>query len=129
LDVGGERAGDNEDYCKEEGSSIDKTAAENFGERGKDHRSWALLVQLSIVWNWGDLPSPKPTTKMEMLTRANSSETSNSFCTPAMSAVMTEDANATTKHVTATTMVQYHLYALDQFFGFSGSFGLNVTSL
>ena len=74
-------------------------------------------------------PTPKPTTKTEMVTRAASSLMWNSSDTPAMSAVMTEEANATTKQVKATIMVQYHLNALDQFFGFAGSSTVNVTSL
>lgn len=61
-----------------------------------------------------------------MLTSATSSDTSNSFATPATSAVMTDDASATTKHVSATTRVQYHLYARDQFLGLPGSGGLVV---
>jgi hypothetical protein len=46
-----------------------------------------------------------------------------------MSEVMTLEQKATTKHVTATIMVMYHLNALDQFFGFSGSPSAKVTSL
>lgn len=46
-----------------------------------------------------------------------------------MSAVMTLEQKATTKHVAATTIVMYHLNILDQFLGFSGSPSANVTSL
>jgi hypothetical protein len=60
---------------------------------------------------------------------ATSSLTPNDSLTPTRSAVTTEEANATTKQVMATTMVQYHLYALLQFLGFSGSPGVKVTSL
>lgn len=72
---------------------------------------------------------PKPTTNTVTLTSATSSLTPNVSTTPGISAVMTLLANATTKHVRETTMVQYHLYALLQFFGFSGSPGRKVTSL
>ena len=45
-----------------------------------------------------------------------------------MSAVITALLNATTKQVNATIMVQYHLYAVDQFFGFSESLIVHVTN-
>jgi len=77
----------------------------------------------------GNSPTPKPTTKTVIVINPTSSLTWNSFVMPAISAVMTELAKATTKHVMATTMVQYHLYALLQFLGFSGSSGVKVTSL
>src|SRR5690349_6749864 len=66
-------------------------------------------------------PTPKPTTNTEMGTRAASWLTLKDWETPGISAVMTLELKATTKHVTATTMVMYHFCTLDQFFGFSGS--------
>jgi len=88
-----------------------------------------MNLVLGLFDELGYLPIPNPTTNTDMLTNATSSETLNSFSTPAISAVITDDANATTKHVTATTIVHHHLYAFDQFLGFSGSLGVNVTSL
>lgn len=52
---------------------------------------------------------PKPITNMVMDNNATSSETLKVSSTPAKSAVITEEANATTKQVKATTIVQYHL--------------------
>ena len=54
-------------------------------------------------------PIPKPTTNTVMGRRATSSDTLKVFSTPIMSAVMTEEQKATTKQVTATTIVTYHL--------------------
>src|ERR1700710_2552026 len=64
-----------------------------------------------------------------MLRRTTSSDCPNSFSTSIISAVMIDDAMATTKQVNATTIVHHHLYAFDQFFGVSGSLGTKVTSL
>ena len=41
---------------------------------------------------------------------------------------MTAELKATTKQVSATHIVHHHLYALDQFLGFSGSSTFHVTS-
>src|SRR5690349_13447401 len=76
-----------------------------------------------------DLPTPKPTTKTEMGTRAASWLTLKDSSTPSTSEVMILEHRATTKHVAATTIVMYHLKALDQFLGSSGSPGAKVTSL
>ena len=61
--------------------------------------------------------------------RASSWEMWKADSGPERSAVMMELARATVKQVNATTMVQYHLYALDQFLGFLGSLSLKVTRL
>ena len=73
-------------------------------------------------------PTPKPITKSVTESSAASSLTLKLRLTPAMSAVMTELLNATTKQVMATVMVHHHLYAFDQFLGFAGSPGVKVTS-
>ena len=83
----------------------------------------------SIHWREGSSPTPKPTTKTEMGTRATSWLTPNDSETPPISEVMTLEQNATTKHVMATTMVMYHLKGLDQFLGFPGSPSAKETSL
>lgn len=76
-----------------------------------------------------DVPIPKPTTNNVMVNKLTSSDTPNVSETPSISAVMTLDANATTKHTEAIISVHHHLYAFDQFFGFSGSSIVKVTSL
>lgn len=73
-------------------------------------------------------PTPNPTTNSVIVNRETSSLTPNSLIGPSMPAVTTALSNATAKHVTATINVQYHLYTLLQFLGFSGSPGVNVTS-
>ncbi len=72
---------------------------------------------------------PKPTTNSVMLRRETSLETPKSLLTLLISAVTTDEQNATTKHTEAIIAVHHHLYALDQFFGLSGSSTVNVTSL
>lgn len=68
-------------------------------------------------------------TKTVTVRNVTSRETLNVSITPGKSAVTTLLAKATTKHVNATTIVMYHLSNFDQFFGFSGSSSLKVTSL
>jgi hypothetical protein len=51
-----------------------------------------------------NVPTPNPTTNREILARASSSDILNSLPTPAISAVITLDEKATTKHVVATTI-------------------------
>jgi hypothetical protein len=67
-------------------------------------------------------------TKTVIANKETSWETWKALLGPSKSAVITALQNATTKQVKATVMVQYHLYAFDQFFGFSGSFTVKVTS-
>ena len=54
-------------------------------------------------------PIPNPTTNSVMVSRLTSSETPNVSPTPPISAVMTEEANATTKQTDAIISVHHHL--------------------
>ena len=73
-------------------------------------------------------PMSKPTTKSVIASNDTSCDIPRSSAGPIISAVMTDDAKATTKQTKAIIMVQYHLNNFDQFLGFSGSLMSKVTS-
>ncbi|KAG5305325.1 hypothetical protein I7I50_05682 [Histoplasma capsulatum G186AR] len=114
------------------------------GNRKYKHADKKVCPALPI-WKWGKFkfiqkenekkkkinknpPIPNPITKTVIVSSATTSPTANSSATWFIPAVITLLSKATTKHVTATTIVMYHFRALLQFFGFSGSSSLKVTS-
>ncbi|QSZ31490.1 hypothetical protein DSL72_001055 [Monilinia vaccinii-corymbosi] len=130
FDIGGNGAGNDQNYCQKESDAIDQRHP-TTSERGANiigpGRGYFLVMILGYL-NQIDIPIPKPITKTTILTNATSLETSNSFCTPTISAVMIDGGGASTKQVAAKTMVMYHLQVLDQFLGFCASLGRKVTS-